>query len=121
MQPTLRRASTAILAATVLAGSFAASAAAVDPEPSTTILTWFANGPLQDNHPSTIAAGIQTTVDGWADNATIDFDEVDGLGAECHGVAVDPGNQTMCVIPDLAPGTYHYVATYSGNATVAGS
>lgn len=121
MQPMLRRASVALLGATVLAGSFATTVAAVDPEPSTTDLSWIANGPLQDNHPITIQASIQTAVNGWADNATIDFDEVDGLGAECHGVVVDAGNATQCVIPDLGPGTYHYEATYSGNAVVAGS
>jgi hypothetical protein len=31
------------------------------------------------------------------------------------------GDATQCSIPDIAAGTYHYTATYSGNAAVAGS
>jgi hypothetical protein len=121
MLPRLRRASAALLAASLLTGSIASTVSAVDPIPSFTTLTWFANGPLQENHPITLLASIGTESDAWDDGTTVDFDEVDGLGGECHGVAVNPDNQMFCVIDNLEPGTYHYVATYSGNAEVAGS
>jgi hypothetical protein len=121
MQPTLRRASAALLGATVLAGSFATTVAAVDPAPSTTTLS-IVPGPQQDNHPVTLVASVDDGgVGGSADNATIDFVDQDGHGPSCLDVAVDAGNQTTCPINDPAVGTYHYVATYSGNATVAGS
>lgn len=121
MQPTLRRAAAALLGATVLAGSFATTVAAVDPAPSTTTLS-IVPGPQQANHPVTLVASVDDGgVGGFTDSATIDFVDQDGHGPSCLDVAVDAGNQTTCPINDPDAGTYHYVATYSGNATIAGS
>ena len=64
---------------------------------------------------------MDPTPAGWDTDATMDFADGNGPVTECTEVAVDPGNQTSCTISDPAAGTYHYTATYSGNATVATS
>jgi hypothetical protein len=120
MKPIIRRL-VAMGGAAALVATFATGAAAVDPEPSSTNLTWVASGPLQAHHPITLQASVTTAVDGWATDATMDFDATEPGAFECHGVAVDAGNATLCTIENPAAGTYHYTATYSGNATVATS
>jgi hypothetical protein len=120
MQPTHRRL-VAVLSAAVIAASFAGTAVAADPEPSSTNLSWVADGPLQANHQVSLLASVTTDVEGWATDATMDFDAAEDGAGECHAIPVDAGNSTLCQIPSLAAGTYHYTATYSGNAVVAGS
>jgi hypothetical protein len=117
MQPTLRRAAAALLGATVLAGSIATTVAAVDPEPSD--LHVFLNAPngLEEHHPFSLTVQVNTLSSDSQTDATLDFDEADSLGQECHDVPV-AGNE--CSIDNPA-GTYHYVVTYSGNAQTQGS
>jgi hypothetical protein len=111
----------AILAAVLLVGASAATVLADEPVPSAVFGSWFDAGqPLEAHHVITLAAGIQTTSDGWATDATVKFEEVDGRAPQCQ-TAVDPSNQTLCQIPSIAAGTYHYKVTYSGNTIVAGS
>jgi hypothetical protein len=119
MKPMPRRI-VAVLGATVLVASLATSAVAADPELSSTELS-VADGTLQANHPITLQATVTTPGADFATDATIDFDAAEPGAAECLGVQVDAVNPTYCHINSLAAGTYHYTATYSGNATVAGS
>lgn len=115
----MSRSVAAVLGALVLAATFTATAVADDPVASDVQLTANASGPLQDNHPITLVAVIISTGD-YVTDATVDFDEVDGLGPECHGVPAN-GVGVECPIADLNAGTYHYTASYSGNTTTAGS
>jgi hypothetical protein len=77
--------------------------------------------------PSTIEAGQDalltatiTAPDGYdAEGATIDFTEAGGATG-CPGVPVATSG-TTCNLTGLAPGTYTYHASYSGNSTVDGS
>ena len=79
MQPTLRRAAAALLGATVLAGSFATTVAAVDPEASTTTMSIDLLGhAAQDNHPFKLIATVSPTPAGWdSTGTTIDFVDAD--------------------------------------------
>jgi FlgD Ig-like domain len=92
-----------------------------DLAPSSIWMQYFDAGqPLQAGHVITLTASIQVAVDGWADGATVSFDEVDGRAPSCV-TGLDPEQQLLCAIASIPAGTYHYRATYSGNATVAGS
>lgn len=117
MQPTLRRASAALLGATVLAGSFATTALAADPEPSDLHVFLDAPNGLQEHHRFSLTVQVNTLSADYETDATLDFDEVDGLGDECHAIPVAANE---CSIDNPA-GTYHYVVTYSGNALTEGS
>ena len=74
MKPTLRRASAALLGAAVLAGSFASTAAAVDPEPSTLTLS-FPAGTVQAHHSFVLEAQLDTLSGDFTTDASIDFEE----------------------------------------------
>ncbi len=78
MQPMFRRASAALLGAAVLAGSFATSVAAVDPEPSD--LHVFLNAPngLQEHHPFSLTVQVNTASGDYETDATLDFDSDNG-------------------------------------------
>ena len=121
MMPILRRV-VAVLGAAVIVASLATTVVAADPETSTTTLDRFDDGqPLQANHPIMLQATVSTLGADFATDATMDFDATEPGAGECDGVTVDPANPTFCQISGLAAGTYHYTATYSGNATVTGS
>ncbi len=100
----------------------AAPVAAVDPAPSTTTLNVDDQGHfLQDNHPFALIAVISPSDVDFVTDATVDFVDTDGIGPSCLAVPVDAGNATTCPVDDLAAGTYHYQATYSGNTVLATS
>ena len=122
MQPTLKRATAALLGATVLAGSLATTVAAVGPEASTTTMTIDLQGhAAQDNHPFTLTATVSPTPAGWDTGSTIAFVDADGSDVGCAAAPVDAGNQSSCTIADPAPGTYHFKAAFVGNDVLAGS
>lgn len=111
----------AILAAVLLVGAPAATVSADEPIASSVFGAWFDAGqPLETHHVITLMGSVQTGSDQFATDATMTFDEVDGHAPSCT-IAVDPGNQTLCAIPSIAAGAYHYTVTYSGNTIVAGS
>jgi hypothetical protein len=118
-----RRHLASLFVATALVATLgAAPVAAVDPAPSTTTLNVDDQGHfLQDNHPFALIAVIAPDDVDFSTDATVDFVDTDGIGPSCLAVAVDAGNATTCPIDDLAAGTYHYQATYSGNAVLATS
>lgn len=120
MKPALRRATAALLGATVLAGSFATTVAAADP--STTTMTIDLQGhAAQVHHPFTLTATVAPTPAGWDTDATIAFVDADGSGVGCAAAPVDAGNQTSCTITLPPAGTYHFKAVYSGNTVLTGS
>ena len=121
MKPALRRATAALLGATVLAGSFATTVAAADP--STTTMTIDLQGhAAQEHHAFTLTATVSPTPAGWDTDATIAFEDADGSAVGCAAAPVDAvNNQTSCTINSAAPGTYHFKAVYSGNTVLAGS
>ena len=117
MKPALRRATAALLGATVLAGSFATTVAAADP--STTTMTIDLLGARCPGAPR-----IHADRDGLADAGRLGrpgrpshFVDADGSAVGCAAAPVDAvGNQTSCTINSAAPGTYHFKATYyNGN------
>ena len=121
MKPALRRASAALLGATVLAGSFATTVAAADP--STTTMTIDLQGhAAQVHHPFTLTATVAPTPAGWDTDATIAFVDADGSDVGCAAAPVDAvNNQTSCTINLPPAGSYHFKAVYSGNTVLAGS
>jgi hypothetical protein len=110
-----------LFAATMLVATLgAAPVSAVDPAPSTTTLNVDDQGHfLQDNHPFALIAVISPSDVDFVTDATVDFIDTDGIGPSCLAFPVDAGNATTCQIDDLAAGTYHYQATYSGNTVLA--
>lgn len=111
----------AVLAAAVLIGIAVPVALADDLAPSTITATWWATSePLQEHHVITLESFVSTTVDGFADDSTVTFAEVDGRAPSCVAPTSADG-ETFCEIPTIHAGSYQYTATYSGNALVAGS
>jgi hypothetical protein len=111
----------AIFAAVLLVGATATTVSADDLIPSAVFGSWFDAGqPLEAHHVITLSAGVQTTSDQWAADASVTFEEVDGHAPSCT-IAVDPSNQTLCNIPSIPAGTYHYKVSYTGNTIVAPS
>ena len=118
MKPMPRRLAAAV-GAVVLAASFATTAAAVDPDPSSTSLS--VNSVTQEHHPLVLTAVVSPATAGFDTDATIDFVDANLSGDDCLNVPVDPGNVTTCLIDLPHVGDHSYTATYSGNTTLAGS
>src|SRR6185295_10550687 len=91
MQPTLRRASAALLGATVLAGSFATTVAAADPSTTTMTIDTLGHAP-QENHAFKLTATVSPTPAGWDTDATIAFVDADGSAVGCAAAPVDAVN-----------------------------
>ena len=117
MKPALRRATAALLGATVLAGSFATTVAAADPSTTTMTIDLLGHA-AQEHHAFTLTATVSPTPAGWDTGTTIAFVDADGSAVGGAAAPVDAvNNQTSCTINSAAPGTYHFKAVYSGNTS----
>jgi hypothetical protein len=118
----MRRTRTAflVLAAALLAGLLPVAAAnADDPAASTTLLG--TTGELKEHFPITLHVEVQSTSADVVTDATVTIARDGGGGPDCGPVPLASDGTADCVIPSLAAGTYHYTATYSGNAGTASS
>jgi Bacterial Ig-like domain (group 3)/FlgD Ig-like domain len=113
------RGSILVLAAALLAGLLPAGVASADPLADPTIMVQvFGTIPLHEHEPITVQAFISSSAD-FSTDATVTLTRDGGAGPDCGPSPFSFGNGLECTFPTLAPGTYTYTATYSGNATTA--
>jgi hypothetical protein len=94
------------------------STVSVDKAP--TFVSLVGPGAIQTHHAFQLTASIGSPIGGWADGTTMTFTRT-GSGTPACVVPVTTSNEMICTVASLPIGAHSYTATYSGNATIAGS